>query len=220
MASHSLQCRCGALKGLVHELHTTNRAVCYCRDCQAFAHFLGRADEVLDERGGSDIIQVAPRHVVFTQGIGTLACMRLTPKGLMRWYAACCKTPIGNTLPTRKVSYVGLVHTCLEGKASGARAGAAQGEAAGSKSSSLDEVFGPVRSWVNTGGARGEPKPKVVGHGRVIRWFFRTVPIARFNGNYRKTPFFDVTTGRPVVAPRVLTEAEHAEVMAAVRAGT
>jgi hypothetical protein len=58
-----------------------------------------------------------------------------------------------------------------------------------------------------------------VGLGRTLGWFFRTVLKARFNGDYRKTPFFDMATGKPVVAPWVLTEAEHAEIMAAVRAG-
>ena len=27
-----------------------------------------------------------------------------TPKGLVRWYAGCCKTPIGNTLATAVVA--------------------------------------------------------------------------------------------------------------------
>jgi hypothetical protein len=34
--------------------------------------------------------------------------------GLLRWYAACCKTPIGNTLPNFRASFVGLIHSCLQ----------------------------------------------------------------------------------------------------------
>ena len=170
---------------------------------------------MLDERGGTDVIQILPRNVVFTQGIEALVCMRLTHKGLVRWYAGCCKTPIGNTLVTPKMSFIGLVHTCLEG------ASEPPGSAAGGTPPSrrLDEAFGPVRSWFNVSGAKGEPKPEQVGLGRTLGWFFSTVLKARFNGDYRKTPFFDVAAGKPVVEPRVLTEAEHAEVMAAVRAG-
>src|ERR1700722_18917211 len=203
MASHPLKCRCGTLKGLVHDPGSANRGVCYCRDCQAFAHFLGRSAEVLDERGGTDVIQILPRNVVFTQGIEALVCMRLTDKGLVRWYAECCKTPIGNTLVTPKMSFIGLVHTCLEGPSE--------------PTGGLDKDFGPVRSWFNTNGAKGEPKPKQVGLWRTLGWFFSTVLKARFNGDYRTTPFFDMATGRPVVAPRVLTEAEHAEIVAAGR---
>jgi hypothetical protein len=204
MASHPLQCRCGTLRGLVNDPGSANHGVCYCRDCQAFAHFLGRAGEVLDERGGTEVIQTLPRNVVFTQGAEALACMRLSPKGLVRWYAGCCKTPIGNTLATPKLSFVGLVHTCLEGTS------AAPG--------SLDPVFGPVRCWVNPEGAKGEPKPKVAGQWQVLGWFFRKVLMARLNGDYRKTPFFDVATGKPVVAPQILTKAEHAQLRATVRA--
>jgi hypothetical protein len=211
------------LKGVVQDPRSGNHAVCWCRDCQAFAHFLGRAIEVLDERGGTEVIQVLPRNVVFTQGAEALACMRLTPKGLVRWYAACCKTPIGNTLATPKLSFIGLVHTCLEGAPDAARPGAGDpggsatsvGSAAGA--TSLDEAFGPVRCWVNPDGAKGEPKPKAAGMGHALRWFFGTVLRARFNGDYRKTPFFDMATGQPVVAPRILSESEHAELKRAVR---
>ena len=220
MSSHPLQCRCGTLKGLVQNPRGANRAICYCRDCQAFAHFLGRPGEVLDERGGTDVIQVLPRNVVFTQGAEALACMRLTPKGLVRWYAGCCKTPIGNTLATPKMSFIGLVHTCLEApsEALDPAAGDASPPAGKSASKALDEVFGPVRCWVNPDGAKGEPKPKAAGLWHVLGWFFGTVVRARFNGDYRQTPFFDVAAGKPVVAPRILTEAEHADLMAAVRA--
>ncbi len=111
---HPLQCRCGTIKGFVFDPQRANRAVCYCRDCQAFAYFLEKADEILDERGGSEVIQVLPRNVSFTQGTEALACMRLTGKGLLRWYARCCNTPIGNTLDNFKISFIGLVHSCLE----------------------------------------------------------------------------------------------------------
>lgn len=191
--SHSLRCRCGRVKGVVAEGADSNHALCYCKDCQAFAHFLGRARDVLDERGGSDIVQVLPKNITFTQGVDALACMRLTPKGLLRWYADCCKTPIGNTLATPKMSFIGLVHSCLENPA----------------------AFGPVNVWVNTQSAKGEPKPKQVGMGATAAWFFRTVLRARFNGDYKRTPFFRAD-GAPIVTPRVLSADEHARVMRAV----
>lgn len=198
--THPLQCRCGSLQGLVSNPQSANRVICYCKDCQAFAHFLGRADEVLDERGGSDVIQMAPRNIVFTQGAESLACLRLTPKGLVRWYAGCCKTPIGNTLVTPKMSFIGVVSTCLE-----------------NPDKPLDAAFGPVRTWVNTASARGNPKPRVAGVGRTVWWFLGTTLKARVNGDYKRTPFFRPDTGAPVVSPRVLTNDEHMNVMNAVR---
>ena len=49
---------------------TVNRVVCYCDDCQAFLHYLKRAD-LLDAHGGTDIVQVyseaPPRLVGFAR---------------------------------------------------------------------------------------------------------------------------------------------------------
>jgi hypothetical protein len=85
---------------------TVNRVVCYCDDCQAFAHQLGRAD-LLNAKGGSDIVQMAPAALSFTQGQHRIVGLRLKPNGLYRWYASCCNTPVGNTL-TPAIPFVGL----------------------------------------------------------------------------------------------------------------
>ena len=172
---------------MLSDLRKSNRVVCYCKDCQAFARALGQESQVLDPLGGSDIIQVLPRNLRFTQGTDALACLRLTPKGLFRWYAGCCRTPIGNTLPTRNFSFIGLVHTCLA-----------------ADHLSLDEAFGPVTAWVHTRGASGSPKPEERGLGRTMGWFLRTTLKARLNGDYKRTPFFQQETGAPVVTPVVL----------------
>jgi hypothetical protein len=179
-----------------------NRAVCYCHSCQAFAHVLGQAGRTLDERGGSDIVQTLPAHVTFTRGAELLACLRLTPKGTFRWYAGCCSTPIGNTAWTAKVSFVGLIHTCLD-----------------TGDMSMEEVFGPVTTWNQTATARGEPKPQQTGVGRMVVWLTGTMLRARLSGDYKRTPFFHPDTGAPVVTPRVLGSEEHARVMTALRQG-
>jgi hypothetical protein len=36
-----------------------NHVVCYCADCQAFIHHLGRSD-LLNAHGDTDIVQIAP----------------------------------------------------------------------------------------------------------------------------------------------------------------
>ncbi len=35
-------------------------------------------------------------------------------KGLMRWYASCCNTPIGNTMATSAMPFIGLIHACID----------------------------------------------------------------------------------------------------------
>jgi hypothetical protein len=173
--------------------------VCYCRDCQAFANFLGNASEILDAQGGSDVIQIRPANLTFTQGRETLACMRLSPKGLLRWYAACCNTPVGNTLANYRVSFVGLVHSCLEGTGP-----------------SLDDSFGPVRARVNTKSAKGELRSGSAGMMSAILPFIAIVTRPRIDGSYKRTPFFSPDTGAPIVTPKVLSRSERERLMSAV----
>jgi hypothetical protein len=112
-----VRCRCGEVEGVVANAspQKVNRVVCYCDDCQAFLHQLGRAD-LLNAQGGTDIIQVAPASLTFTKGQNRIAGMRLTPKGLFRWYATCCNTPVGNTLGPA-IPFVGLVAQTFDGGA-------------------------------------------------------------------------------------------------------
>ncbi len=198
---HPLRCRCGKLRGTVANPRAANHAICYCKDCQAFIHYLGNVSDVLDARGGSEILQTLPRNLTFTEGLEQLACLRLTPKGLVRWYTRCCRTPIGNTLITPKWSFIGLLHSCLR-----------------SDSLSLEASFGPVRAWVHTDSAKGDPKPKARGIGTSIGWLLRTMVKARLNGDYRLTPLFRAHTGAPIVVPHVLSAEERTRVREAVRA--
>ncbi len=189
--THPLRCRCGSVRGLVAHPERVNRVVCYCRDCQAFAHFLGSPQTTLDALGGSDVVQTIPAHVTFTQGADSLACIRLSPKGLLRWYTHCCHTPIGNTVANHRISFVGLVHDCLE-----------HGD------QPLDAAFGPVRMWHAEKSARGTVTvPRGSFAAGVVR-FAAMVIRARIDGSYRRTPFFVISTGAPVVTPRVLTKRE------------
>src|SRR5450755_3811245 len=137
--NHPLQCRCGTLKGYVSPPDMASRAVCYCKDCQAFAHFLERPDDaVLNELGGTELVATLPRHVHFTQGLEDLVCMCLSDRGLLRWYTSCCNTPIGNTPRDFKTSNVGLIHSCVA-----------------KRDPSLQDSFGPVRMVLQTKSAKG-----------------------------------------------------------------
>lgn len=104
-----LRCQCGAVQGeLDVSASAGNRCVCYCDDCQTFAAALGRED-ILDAWGGSDIYQTAPNRLRITQGVEELRALRLGPKGLVRWYTACCKTPVGNMVSTTRSPFIGVI---------------------------------------------------------------------------------------------------------------
>src|SRR5215468_8597119 len=164
-----IRCRCGEVRGIVSNPspRSVNRITCYCDDCQAFMHQLGRAD-LLNAKGGSDIVQVAPSALAFTQGRDRIAGLRLKPGGLYRWYATCCNTPLGNTL-TPAVPFVGLMAQSFDtpdlDDVVGAPTGALQGKFAigeppkGSTGLNLGIVLGAVmrvlgwklagRAWPN-----------------------------------------------------------------------
>jgi hypothetical protein len=54
-----LRCRCGHMRGVARKVSSSTglRFTCYCKDCQAFARFLGQAD-MLDAAGGTDIFHM------------------------------------------------------------------------------------------------------------------------------------------------------------------
>jgi hypothetical protein len=199
--SHPIRCRCGKLQGQLSHPGRGTRAVCYCRDCQAYAYFLGIDQQVLDPLGGTEVIATVPRCVSFTAGMEHLACMSLTEQGLLRWYAGCCRTPIGNTPRNRKFSYVGLIHSCLR-----------------AASPAFDDSFGAVRMRVNRQSASGSPPSAPVGgfFAAVLQYLGRLAWL-RVSGKYRENPFFDAATGRPRVQPHALSKAEHDKLYAALQ---
>lgn len=186
--SFPLRCRCGALQGHLDQPQRAARAVCYCRDCQAYAHFLGDAQRVLDAQGGTDIIATSPHRIHFTRGIERLRCVSLSEKGLLRWYADCCRTPLGNTPRDPKLPYVGLVSACLDGSAE-----------------KRDAAFGPARAVLNSGSAKG----KVAATPFALFWgmvkILRNVLGARLGRKQGENPFFEAGSGKPVAEPQVLT---------------
>jgi len=197
--NHPLQCQCGTLKGYVSRPGVATRGICYCKDCQAFAHFLERpGDAVLNELGGTEILATLPKHVQFSQGLDALVCMSLSDQGLLRWYASCCNTPIGNTPRDYKIPYVGLIHSCLA-----------------KHSPSLEDSFGPVRMVLQTKSATGHVKSAPMSNFVALLKIMKSVIATRISGNYKRNPFFVEDSGAPIKQPRVLTKAERTRVTSA-----
>jgi hypothetical protein len=182
----TLQCKCGLVQADVDLQHVYARARCYCTDCRAFARFLGKPDGVLDAQGGTEILAILPAAVRFTSGTERIACMSLSPRGLLRWYADCCGTPIGNTPRDRKTAYVGLVTASLP---------------------ALDDALAPSTIALNTDSALGPVRPTPLATiGGVLR-IMRHVIVARLRKTYRNNPFF-AESGAPLVTPQVVTRAQ------------
>jgi hypothetical protein len=179
-----LRCRCHQVQGELGTARTYVRATCYCKSCQAYAHWLGTPG-LTDAAGGSDVVAMSPSQVRFTAGQEQIACMSLSDRGILRWYAACCRTPLGNTPRTPDVHYVGIHTACLEGA----------GDA-------VDAAFGPAgRCVINTDSAtapvRATPLAFAFGGLRIAMGILG----ARLR-KLRASPFFD-DAGRPIRSPEV-----------------
>ncbi|WP_270728491.1 DUF6151 family protein [Shimia sp. Alg240-R146] len=185
----AIACRCGEFGAVLKDASpkTGSHVQCYCKDCQAGAHALGAADTLMP-RGGTDIFQTTQAGIEITKGAEHLAAYRLSPRGLIRWYAACCDTPVFNTLGSTKLSFVGLFVNTMQGDA-------------------VDKAVGKVIAVNSAEGA--EPGPAIKNYGfnkagfNVLARHFAAV----LRGDAKKGPFFD-SEGAPVVTPRVLSKEE------------
>ncbi len=193
-----IRCSCGEVRGAVRlgGGMSRNRVVCYCDDCQTWAWHLGRAD-LLDEHGGTDIVQCAPAQVTITAGADRLACYRLSPKGLLRWATTCCNTPFGNMLEGAGMPFVGLPAAVF------AEDGGAPPE--------------PLHGRVQGRFAVGTPPdgtPDRMGAGLMARTLAFMIA-GRLAGRHRPSPWRDAA-GAPIAAPVVLTREERAAAKAKI----
>ena len=178
--SMQLTCQCGKTEWII-DVSAGTKVVCHCADCQTFANHLDPDRPVTDDAGGTHIFQTLPDRVLFTKGAANLSLLRLSPKGLMRWYTSCCRTPVANTLPRAGIPFVGLI---LPPGADG---------------------FGRIVARAFTDTARRPVK----GHGMAragLAVLARAVS-GRIAGAHRASPFYD-SNGAPVVRPTVLTKEE------------
>ena len=193
-----IRCRCGTVRGVLSQPEQSLRLICYCRDCQTYAHALGTPERVLDEAGGTTIVAALQERVAITQGRDQLVCMSLTERGIYRWYAACCRTPLANTTRRPQMSYVGLMRSCLV-----------------PTERSVSEYWTKCFA-VNTAQAKGPvrtPGSKAVLGALAIA---RMVIGARIRGSWRRSAFFTVSTSQPISSPLVLTSQELASARSAV----
>jgi len=195
-----LRCVCGTLRGEIQPAGGLYRIACMCRWCQAYAHHLGQAERLLDCAGGTEVIQLAPAQLHFTEGAEQLRCLRMSRNGAMRFYTDCCHTPLGNTPDKAWVPWIGLPHLLVDQDAL-----AASGR-------SVEEALGPVRYRIHARYATGPtaelvpavyenggPRSMLLGSLMGTAWRFA-------KGLGRPSPIFDLKTGKPRAEAVVLTQ--------------
>ncbi len=179
------ECRCGTVRAKIASGAGT-RLSCYCKHCRAYAHLL-KADAFLDDAGGTAIYQTTPDLISFEAGMDQLRSLKLTSKGPLRWYTACCDTPLANTLETPGLPFSGIL-----------LGGVKNPDAAGPESTRVhtDAATGPLTG--SSGGFLGASVSILI---RALK--------ARLRGAHRKNPFFD-DGGKPVSLPRTVSPEERA----------
>ncbi|WP_071674747.1 DUF6151 family protein [Nioella nitratireducens] len=170
-------CRCGTVTGLLHDVRPSEgtHAMCHCNSCRRAMQLSGLGDAAAE---GVDIWQTTPDRVEITAGADQLQPMQLSPKGLYRWTARCCDTPIANTFSSPGLPFAGiLVHTLTD-----------------------PAPLGPIVAHGFVTGPDGKQRHQ---NGRKVIWrFLKRTVAARLSGRWRQTPFFD-SDGQPIAPPRL-----------------
>lgn len=189
MTDIPLKCTCGLVRGKALNITPANgiRVVCCCNDCQSFASYLNRSEDILDEFGGTDIAQTSQSQIKIEQGAEHLRCMKLSKKGLTRWYTDCCKTPVGNTM-SGSLPFVGVIHNFMDDEGS------------------RDTNLGLVQAYVQN---RHALKPPT--HERSAEKFpigvtlkiIRKMAVWKLRAMHKPSPFFN-EDGRAISRPTVL----------------
>ena len=192
MGTLETSCRCGevVVRLDVPRKGGCTRTVCYCDDCQTAPRALGAEAHVLGPGSGTDLVQSTPDLLHIDKGADRLGVLRLSPKGLFRWYARCCDTPMFNTLANLKLGFVGVIIPAEASK-------------------QVDAAFGAPRAHVFTTTARPRSEAprkdvgfSVAGYGVLSRLF-----AAKISGRSKHSPLMQ-EDGTPIAKIRVLTKEE------------
>jgi len=193
MTDLPLQCTCGAVRGTLRDVSpsTVFHFVCHCGDCRTFLRHIGRADDLLTPHGGTAVVHSTPARITLLAGADKVGLLRLSPRGLLRFYATCCNTPLGSMLDQPTTPLVSLSRAVLPENA--------------------HEHLGPaigIRGRSATGDRNTLDAVETVPLGVMARMAGRMV-LRRLQGEARPSPFHH-PDGSVIAEPVVLTKDERA----------
>lgn len=188
-----IQCDCGQLKARIKNFpkETPGRLGCYCDDCQSYLIEIKRTD-ILDTAGCTEIIPVYPANIEIISGADTLTCLMLSAKGMFRWRASCCNSPIANV--RAQFPWAGVMSSTLKGE----------------NRTMAQHTFPSIRSRIMGKFAKSQPVDGTP-QSFDLKSMFAVAPFL-FKGflfsKYKPSPFFKSDNCTPIVTPRILSETE------------
>ncbi|MEJ0098779.1 MAG: DUF6151 family protein [Pseudomonadota bacterium] len=184
-----VRCECGTVTGFLEARGVSVHGRCYCLDCQAFARYLGKPERMLDAEGGTEVIGTLPLRLHFTAGADRLACITLSARGPLRWYAECCRMAICNSSRAPRTPFVTLNTRTLA---------VAPRE--------VDRAFGRSGFIFSAKAAAAPVASKPLGLFFALPKILWNVIYARLTGAWRKNPLFKPGTDEPIRAPQQLSK--------------
>ena len=187
-------CACGEVDGWIAQAgpREGDHVVCYCTDCQYFANHLGAGQRVLNPAAGTALFQSRCARMHLRKGRDKLACVHLTKKPTLRWYATCCSTPMFNTYANGRIPYV----TTLTANCDPERRG---------------KLLGPAIGHLFTNEPIADPgNVHRMSLAKLMRRFFRRMIKDVVSGDRRRSSLFDATTLEPIAKPNRLADMKDA----------
>ena len=177
----AFSCQCGRLAGHLSAagVRPGARILCHCADCRAVELYHQQPDPA---PGGVDLFQVSPDMVTLDQGAEHLCLLQLSPRGLYRWYAGCCGTPLFNGLRNPRMPFMAIRTDRFQEPDRLGRV--------------IAEAFVPQPGKA----------PLHKNAGRMTFKLASRMISAWVSGRWRQTPLFDMATGKPRAEALVLTK--------------
>ncbi|GEO00568.1 hypothetical protein NSE01_24000 [Novosphingobium sediminis] len=185
------------MTGLLRDVATLtgDHLVCHCSDCLAFLRFCNRAQApaVID---GVQLFLTRVSRMVITTGKSELACVHLTQKPMLRWYAQCCPTPLFHTVHSGWYPFVTTHVATLDPERRGEAIGKPRGH------TFVDDVATVQRSF------------RTVSRNSIMARFIVGMWKDLLSGDFRRAELFEPRSLRPIVSPKRLSPSERAEIEA------
>ena len=187
-----LSCQCGIVGARVldAEPRSGDHIVCYCHDCRDFVRLLHKEDHILDRLGGTALFNFRFSRFALDRGADSLACLHMTDKPVLRWYAECCGTPMFNSYANARIPFFDVI-------------------LANSTDRNAREALGDSVGNLFTTSATGDASHLAAMSlsGLVLKVAPRVIR-ETLNGGRRRNPLFDADTLEPIARPRRLTASE------------